>query len=115
MVRVIINILMGIGIFLFFLTASIPIMIIATVILNIALAGSPILWNLWVSKIAPAGKSQDYMIIHTAMAGVRGILGPYLAFSLASDFSVGLVGSLSLVLTLVSALGFVLLLKKSSV
>ncbi len=114
-IRVIVNILMGCGIFLFFITSSITIMIFATVILNIALAGSPILWNLWVARIAPHGKAQDYMVVHTTMAGIRGFIGPYLAFLVAGGFSVVAVGTISLSLTLISAVGFIYTLRNTPI
>ncbi len=111
LMRILINVMMGIGIFLFFITESVSIVILGSVIFSIASAGAPIIWNLWVTRVAPEGKTRDYMIVHTGMTGIRGLVGPYLGFWVASTLSVQVVGSISLGLALLSGVGFLFLMK----
>ncbi len=109
--RVLINLMMGVGIFLFLFTHSVAVVLTGSIIYSIASAGAPIIWNLWVTRVAPEGKARDYMIVHTGMTGIRGLVGPYLGFWVASSLSVRMVGTISLTLACISAVGFLFLLK----
>lgn len=109
--RILMNIFMGSGIFLFFITDSVEVILLASIIYSISTAGSPIIWNLWVTRVAPPGKIQDYMMVHTGMTGIRGLFGPYLGFWIASSLSVQAVGTISLGLAVVGAIGFLFFLK----
>ncbi len=109
--RILINLFMGFGIFIFFITESPLIVLMGSVVYSIAASGAPIIWNLWVTRLAPAGKTRDYMVVHTGMTGIRGLIGPYLGFWVASGFSVQTVGAISLGLALLSSLGFLSLIK----
>ncbi len=111
LMRVLINLLMGFGIFLFFITDSPYIVLMGSIVYSISASGAPIIWNLWVTRLAPEGKTRDYMVVHTGMTGIRGLIGPYLGFWVASGLSVQAVGAISLGLALLSSLGFLALAK----
>jgi hypothetical protein len=51
--------ILGSGIFLFFLTDSVPVIILASIVINIGLSGTKMVWDIAVTKIAPPGRSQD--------------------------------------------------------
>lgn len=111
-IRIITTFLMGTGIFLFFLTENIAVIIAGQVIMNIGLACSPFIWNLWVTKIAPAGESQPYMSVHTFLCGIRGVLGPFAGFLFIQNFSIRSVGFISFAMVLVSIFMLLPLLRK---
>ena len=60
------------------------------------------MWNLWVTKIAPPGRSQLYMSVHSFFTGLRGIIGPLAGFLFINHFNIQGVGLLSFALILVS-------------
>ncbi|MDC7239589.1 MAG: MFS transporter [Spirochaetales bacterium] len=112
-IRIINSLLAGGGIFIFFLTDSIPVVILGQVIMNIGFGASPFLWNLWVTRVAPPGESQPFMSVHTFLCGVRGTIGPFIGFAFIQSFSMQTVGALSLGITLLSILILMPLLKQS--
>jgi|GEM_PF-972633 len=113
-IRIITTLLMGIGIFLFFLTENIAVIITGQVIMNIGLACSPFIWNLWVTKIVPQGESQPYMSVHTFLCGVRGVMGPFLGFLFVQNFPMRYVGTISFAMVMVSIAILIPMLKKWS-
>ena len=77
-------------------------MVVGQVVFSIGNAGSVILWSLWVTRVAPPGKTSIYMSIHTFMTGVRGMVGPTLAFLAIGVVSFRTVGTITLVAILVA-------------
>ncbi len=55
---------------------------IAAGIFGLAFGGGRIMWQLWVIKISPPHKTADYMSVHSAFTGVRGLLAPFLGYTL---------------------------------
>jgi len=104
LVRMVIAALLGFGIFLFFLTRSIPVIIAGQFILNVAFAGGPILWSLWVTRIAPKGQVPIYMSIHSFMTGIRGSIAPAMGFLAVAGISFRLIGVSSFIIILASVL-----------
>jgi hypothetical protein len=100
--RMLLTTLMGFGIFLFFSTRLIPVVIAGQFILNVAFAGGPILWNLWVTRIAPPGKTSIYMSIHAFFTGIRGSIAPAIGFLAIAGLSFRLIGSISFALCLIA-------------
>ena len=96
-IRIILAIFLASGIFLYFLTESLPVVIAGQILINVAFSGGPILWNLWVTRIAPPGRSSIYMSVHIFMTGVRGTLAPAIGFLAVAGISFRLVGTISLV------------------
>ncbi|MDC7235388.1 MAG: MFS transporter [Spirochaetales bacterium] len=95
-IRMITSLMVGAGIFLFFLTENIILIIAGQIIMNIGFAAAPFLWNLWVTKVAPPGESRAFMSVHTFLCGLRGILGPFLGFAFIQTFPMRTVGTISL-------------------
>lgn len=110
--RLLINLFMSLGILIFFQTEQIQWITLGSVLFNIALAGSPFIWNLWVTRLAPANEVRKYMSVHTFMAGLRGIIGPVAGFAFISSHSIARVGQISFALALIASLMLLPLLSK---
>jgi len=80
--RIILNLLLMVSHLLYFLTTNLWVMGIAAGILGLAFGGGRIMWQLWVTKIAPPHKTADYMSVHSAFTGVRGLIAPFLGYTL---------------------------------
>jgi hypothetical protein len=102
--RIVMNLFMGGGILIFFLSQHLWVITLGTIILSIGMAGTFVAWNLWVTKIAPPGQEQLYMSVHTFFTGVRGFLGPYLGFLFAARMGYLPMGVVSFALTAVSSI-----------
>jgi MFS family permease len=104
--RVLLNVGFMIGILAFFTTHSPSGLIIGALIYGVSNAGGDVAWSLWVTKFAPPERTADYMSVHTAFTGLRGLLAPATAFFLAQSislptlgwFAAGLIGVASLIL-----------------
>jgi hypothetical protein len=59
----------------------------SSAMLGVAIGGAGVIWPLWVTRVAPDGKVEDYMGIHTMTTGLRGISAPFLGFFLISGVS----------------------------
>jgi MFS family permease len=57
-------------------------LVFGAILFGISNAGADVVWNLWVTKIAPPEKTSEYMSVHTFLTGVRGVIAPIAAFSL---------------------------------
>ncbi len=66
-------------------------------------AGGDLMWSLWVTKFAPAGRVADYMGLHTFFTGVRALFAPILAFIVVERFSLHVVAYIAAVLMIISA------------
>ena len=111
-IRMILALILGAGIFVFFATEILWVVIAGQVLINLAFAGGPILWNLWVTRIAPPGKSSVYMSVHTFMTGIRGTIGPALGFLATTALSFRQVGMISFAGTIVAALYLIPVLRE---
>jgi len=86
--RMILNVLFGTGIALFFISKNLLIIGIGSALIGLAFAGGSIAWALWVTKYAPPGKTGAYMSVHVSLTGIRGTLGPMIGY-----WAVGLIGA----------------------
>jgi len=102
--RILINVFLVTGIFVFFRTESIFWITTGSILMNIALAGSPFIWNLWVTRIAPQDEVRKYMSVHTFMAGLRGVIAPVVGFGFIMSHSIQQVGSISFLMGLLGSL-----------
>ena len=68
--------------YLLFFTPSLISQLIACICFGVSSAGGYVGWNLWLTKYVPAKELTDYMSIHTFLTGLRGILFPFVGFSL---------------------------------
>ncbi len=86
--RIILNAGFMLG-FLSFFAASSPDdhlgLVIGGALFGIANAGADVVWNLWVTKVAPPDRTAAYMSIHAFLTGIRGVAAPLLAFSLTNS------------------------------
>lgn len=82
--RNILNVFFLLGILCFFFTDNIIMLTIAMVFVGVSLGGGKIIWNLWVTKIAPPEKVSAYMSVHMALTGFRGTLAPFIGYWILS-------------------------------
>ena len=109
--RILLNLFIGGGIFLFFITSNLYVIALSVVITYIGFGGTPIVWPLWVTKIAPVKRIPEFMALHTFMTGIRGIIGPFAGFLYISILPIKSAGITAGLLFLVSILMLVPLIK----
>lgn len=102
--RIVINIGFIVGVASFFFTKNYIFFFIGSVLYGISTAGGDVAWNLWVTKLAPAGMSKSYMSVHTFFTGIRGIMAPSLSYILLQDYSFLQIAMLSIVLMLIGSI-----------
>ena len=78
--RIVLNMVFGLSLLAFFVGKSEAFLWIGMALRGVAMGGGNIAWNLWVTKLAPAERVSEYMSVHTFLTGVRGVIGPPLAF-----------------------------------
>lgn len=78
--RNLLNVFFLLGIGCFFFTENIIFLAASMVFVGLSTGGGKIIWNLWVTKIAPPEKVSAYMSVHMAMTGVRGTLAPFVGY-----------------------------------
>ncbi|MDC7222295.1 MAG: MFS transporter [Spirochaetales bacterium] len=103
-VRISMNLLIGLGIFFFFMSRRLWIIALGSVLIHAALGGAPFIWNLWVTRLAPPGETRRYMSVHTFLCGIRGVAGPPLAFLFIQSHEIQQVGMISAGLSFVAVL-----------
>ncbi|MGQ9903345.1 MAG: MFS transporter [Anaerolineae bacterium] len=90
--RIAVNMAFGVAIIAFFTGASLPGLIIGSVVFGVAFSGGDLAWSLWVTKFAPPSRVADYMSVHTFFTGLRGVAAPLLAFQLVSRLPIETLG-----------------------
>ncbi len=93
--RITLNVFIAGGILIFFLGKTLIAVSIGSIIMSIGFAGGAYLWNLWVMKIAPPGETQHYMTAHTFLAGLRGMVSPFLGVFAAQIVNLQGIGIIS--------------------
>ena len=111
-IRMTMNIFIGTGIFLFFISRSVWVICLGSALIHMALAGTPFVWNLWVTRLAPPGETRKYMTVHTFLCGIRGLVGPPLAFAYIQNHDIQTVGMISTVLAVISCIAMLPLFMK---
>jgi len=96
--RVALNILFGLGIFLFFISTHTIGLWAGAIVFGSALAGADIMWSLWVTKVAPPDRVASYMSMHTFMTGIRAMIAPFLGFGMLAILPIQGVMAISLAL-----------------
>ena len=89
---------------LFFFAESIFVLTVAMIFFGLSMGGGKIIWNLWVTKIAPPEKVSAYMSVHMAFTGIRGTLAPFLGYWILSKSNpqgVALAGMLLIIISVV--------------
>ncbi len=103
--RIVANMIFLFSIILFFTSRNLVLIIVASTLFGIAQGAGGVMWNLWVTKLAPPEKTSAYMSIHTGLTGVRGSLAPFIAYTIifystpqtAAWVAVGLITASSLI------------------
>ena len=102
--RMILNLLFGFGIFLFFVTSDPWVIGLGSAMIGAAFAGGSIAWNLWVTKYAPPGKAGAYMSVHVSLTGIRGTIGPAMGYWTVNLIGAQNIGILSFAMMLFATL-----------
>lgn len=69
---------------LFFFAESVVVLTVAMVFFGLSMGGGKIIWQLWVTKIAPPEKVSAYMSVHMASTGIRGTFAPFIGYWILS-------------------------------
>lgn len=93
--RSVMNLVSLVAIVIFFTFQSFWMLAVASALFGIGLAGGNIAWQLWVTKIAPPGRINAYMSVHSATTGMRGVAAPFLAYALLAHFDLPIVAWLA--------------------
>ena len=93
--RMILNVLFGIGIALFFISKNLLVIGTGSALIGLAFAGGSIAWALWVTKYAPSGKVSAYMSVHVCLTGIRGTIGPIIGYWAAAQVGATMTGWIS--------------------
>lgn len=80
--RVLINLVFVAALLLYFVTANVMLIMVGSALFGLARGGGEIMFNLWVTKLAPVAHIADYMSVHTFFAGIRILIAPFLGFFL---------------------------------
>ena len=93
--RMILNVLFGMGIALFFISKNLLIIGTGSALIGLAFAGGSIAWALWVTKYAPPEKVSAYMSVHVCLTGIRGTIGPMIGYWTAAQVGATMTGWIS--------------------
>lgn len=88
-VRILLNTLFASSVLVFFAGTHPAGLVAGAVLIGLAFAGGDLMWMLWVTKFAPAGRVADYMGLHTFLTGVRAVSAPLVAFLVVGPLSLG--------------------------
>ncbi len=110
--RISVNIFFMLSLFLYFLTDNLPVIILSSILFGMGTSGSPFVWQLWVTRIAPRDETRVYQSAHAFLAGVRGVVAPFIGFAVLQQVSFRWIGLSSAMLALAATLMMVPLLRK---
>lgn len=80
--RILVNIVFLAGILLYFVWSDVRVILVGSALFGMARGGGEILFNLFVTKIAPSANVASYMSVHTSLAGIRILAAPFIGFFL---------------------------------
>ncbi|CAN5517669.1 hypothetical protein BH10ACT2_BH10ACT2_21870 [soil metagenome] len=101
--RILVNLIFALYIVAFFTGTSDTTLVVGGVLLGIGSAGGDLMWSLWVTKFAPAGRTADYMGLHTFSTGIRAVLAPIAGFAILGHVPLGTVAWISVGLMLAAS------------
>ena len=93
--RMAINFFFATSIPLFFVSDRLWVIATASVLFGIGTSGSPFIWQLWVTKLAPPGQTRLYQSAHAFLAGVRGVVAPFIGLAGLQGLSFRTMGFIS--------------------
>jgi MFS family permease len=88
LLRLILNAFFALSIAVYFLGPTYAWWWTGSALLGIAFGGGNVVWNLWVTKLAPASRVAEYMSVHSFLTGIRGLIAPVLAFRLVGPLPI---------------------------
>lgn len=104
LLRVVLNCLFTAAVLIVFFGNSFWVIAIGTGLQGFAFAGGNIAWSLWVTKLAPAEHTAEYMSVHTFMTGLRGVAAPFIGFALLNHYGNGVAIFSAILMTIASIL-----------
>ncbi len=107
-IRIGLNLFFAASILAFF-TDSLALQATGSALLGVAQGGGTLLWGLWVTRYAPEDRIADHMSAHTFLTGVRGLIGPLVAYHLAQTLRLEQIAWMGVGLIAISSLLFVFL------
>jgi predicted MFS family arabinose efflux permease len=102
--RIMVNVLFAVYVAAFFTGTSTAGLLFGAVVLGIASAGGDLMWSLWVTKFAPAGRTADYMGLHTFFTGIRAVTAPIVGFIVLGRVSLTAVALIAAALMVAASL-----------
>jgi hypothetical protein len=102
--RIVVNLLFAAYVAAFFTGTGSAGLAIGAVLLGIGSAGGDLMWNLWVTKFAPADRVADYMGLHTFTTGIRAVAAPVIGFLVIARMPLSQVAALAVGLMVASSL-----------
>ncbi|OHE73910.1 MAG: hypothetical protein A2Y14_01250 [Verrucomicrobia bacterium GWF2_51_19] len=78
------NLFWILGLFCFFNFTNLWLIGLGSILIGIGMGGGFVIWNLWVTKIAPPDKAGAYMSVHTSISGLQGMLSPCVGYAILS-------------------------------
>ncbi len=106
-IQIMTNSILLFAILIFFFTSKIWVMGFSMMLFGFSMGGFSIIWQLWVTKIAHREKVSAYMSIHSGSTGVRGLVAPYVAYSLMAKTHPVFVGWVALTLVGLATILFI--------
>lgn len=85
-IRMAINVIQLFALVTFFWGRTLPWLCVSAALEGMVLAGGNIAWALWVTHVAPARHTAEYMSVHQFFTGLRGVIGAFLGIRLASAY-----------------------------
>ena len=92
------------------------VVLIASGMLGLGFSGGMLAWNLGHQYFAPPHRDSQYMSVHVMLTGLRGLIAPFVGVllyeMLAPSGHGGLIFSVTMMLNIVGAIGFLILNRK---
>lgn len=105
-VRASLNVMFALASLCYFCGGSLAWWVTGMALFGIGNAGGNVTWSLWVTKLAPKHAVAEYMSVHSFLTGVRGIIAPYVAFTMIDYMSFPAIG-VACAIMVFSASGFI--------
>jgi predicted MFS family arabinose efflux permease len=100
---------------LYFVSDSLVIILIASILFGIGTSGSPFIWQLWVTRLAPGNEIRIYQSAHAFLAGIRGVAAPFIGFAVLQGSSLRTMGFISSGLAFLASCMMLPLLRKDRI
>lgn len=113
--RLSINLFFMTSVPLYFVSDRLGVIILASVLFGMGTSGTPFIWQLWVTRIVPQSETRIYQSAHAFLAGVRGVIAPFVGFAVLQGLTFRTMGFISALLTLLASAMMLPLLRKDRI